>query len=123
MRCIVATTRAEAEAIRDRVDAAYGLPRCERLAGGITRVGGGIHATCECTVASAPVASCQLATRSEASIHRLRDGRIVYHVPAGRTLTASTLTAAERARITTVPDADLDVEITRTAAAAPESAR
>jgi hypothetical protein len=103
MRAIVEASRAAAQAIRDRVNAANGYPRCERLSGGITQIGGGRHVdSCPCTVATSPHPACLLATRSDADVHPLKDGSFAIQVQEGKAASFAALSAAEKARIVTV---------------------
>ncbi len=106
-RVIPAADRTEAEAIAARVDAAYGYPRCERLAGNVTNVGGGRHvATCPCTRADQPKTACLLATRAEALPFKRLDRSWALPVREELPVTVAALTAPERARVVTIASND-----------------
>jgi hypothetical protein len=103
VRALVVADAATARALAARIDAAHGLPRCERLAGRATFLGGAAR-TCPCTDVAAPDARCPHAARTELAPTRLRDGSIVVPVRESQAATIAALTAAERLAVVTIAE-------------------
>lgn len=112
LRAIIVPDQPSADALRAKVDAAHGYPRCERLSGTVTFVGGGRHVgedargkpACPCVDAAAPDPRCSFTTRAEAPVLTLNDGTFAYPVNEAKPETLAALTAQERSRIVTVTD-------------------
>lgn len=104
MRAIVAD-RAACDALRAKIDAAYGYPRCDRLSGTITAPRG-VALSCPCVIATAPDARCRFCTLAETLPERLRDGTFAYPVDEAKAETLSALSAGERSSVRAVTDAE-----------------
>lgn len=118
MRAIVAD-RAACDALRAKIDAAYGYPRCDRLSGTITAPRG-VALSCPCVSATAPDARCRFCTLAETLPERLRDGTFAYPVNESKAETLSALSAGERASVRTVADAERTAATISVGAAAEE---
>ena len=104
-------TQAACDALRTRVDAALGLPRCERLAGNLTLDGSPIlpsdtRLSCPCTRADTPDARCKFATRAESLPIELVSGWC-YPVTESKPEVLAALTAPERAAVVDVADSQI----------------
>lgn len=108
MRALVGTA-VQVRAAVTRLHNALGLPRCERLAG-TARLDGAVPPddACSCTDVVAPHEDCRFATRRQFPLHRHIDGTRVALVLRGDARHDARFTAAQRALIAEVADADLE---------------
>jgi hypothetical protein len=106
MRAIKAATQAEADALRSKVDAAYGYPRCDRLSGTIAPAAGRRALTCPCRTATAPDSACTFSTRAETLPVELTDRSWAYPVREDESVTMAALTKSERGRVVDVADSE-----------------
>ena len=106
-------TQATCNALRSRINAALGLPRCELLAGNLKLDGVSIASNDprlisrhQCSRADTPHAACPFATRSDNDPIELLT-TWCYPVTESNATVMATLTAPERALIVAVLDSDI----------------
>ena len=104
MKAIPTADQATADALRAKVDAALGFPRCDRLSGTCVAL---VPITCPCTKANAPDARCMFATRAQSLPVRTASGW-AYPVDDAKGPALAALSGSER---------DAVVEVAATAAA------
>ena len=114
--------QAAANNLRDRVDAALGYPRCERLSGTLALDGRPVPVsgvlTCPCTVVTSPDPACPYATRSEAEpVQIAGNPPYAYPVRESKANVMAQLNASERSAIVTIDDTEIIAIATAAAAA------